>query len=106
MARRLRGGVGEERAGDGQRSPDGTGSHQISAGQGSRRPIFVLHRDPPVFKSAAICRGSRYPSSAVARNRGTFLAFVACSKAYAILISFGSLQAGPMKERPIGMPRA
>jgi hypothetical protein len=47
-----------------------------------------------------------HPSSAVARNLGTFLTFVACSKANASLISVGSLQAGPMNERPMGRPRA
>ena len=46
------------------------------------------------------------PTSAVASNRGTLRTFVACSKAYASLISVGSLHAGPMKESPTGNPKA
>ena len=43
-------------------------------------------------------------TSAVGRNRGGFLARLACSYAYANLMSFGSLQARPKNDTPTGMP--
>jgi hypothetical protein len=42
---------------------------------------------------------------AVGRNSGDFRNFVACSNAYASLISVGSLQALPKKEMPTGRPK-
>ena len=43
-----------------------------------------------------------YGRLSVTRNFGAFRALVACSKAYAYLMSFGSLQAVPMKVTPTG----
>src|SRR5262245_55023759 len=44
--------------------------------------------------------------SAVGGNAGGRRCFVACSKAYASLISSASLHARPMNERPTGWPNA
>ncbi len=54
-------------------------------------------------------RAARAPNHSrkltVGRNRGARLTFVVCSKAYAYLISFGSLYADPKKEMPNGNPK-
>src|ERR1700682_673001 len=46
-----------------------------------------------------------YPfTSILAKNRGAFLAFVACSNPYASRINTGSLHARPKNEIPTGKP--
>ena len=48
--------------------------------------------------------GPAHEGTALGRSAGGRPGWAACSKAWARLISVGSLQAGPMKDRPTGSP--
>ncbi len=102
------------RPGDGSRGPDqpSRAVQQPTTATG-RRTAAAMPRPRDSHRAERPCSHDctgvpffcRNQSSAVGRNRGGMRRAVARSKACAIRISVGSLQAGPKKEIPTGSPK-